>query len=86
MVATLSGHPRDPSCNIVHSASSSGQISQRRRVGHRSRHPVALVNGDNDRILIVVIVMLQIVTGLVSALLSISRLTLTGQKLLLLIE
>ena len=44
---------------------------------------VALVNGDNDGILgVVVLMVLHIAAGLVSALLSISRLTLTGQKLL----
>ena len=41
---------------------------------------VALVNGDNDGILgVVVLMVLHIAAGLVSALLSISRLTLTGQ-------
>ena len=47
----------------------------------------ALAIGDNDEILgVVIVVLLQTVAGLVSALFSISRLTLTGQKLLLLIE
>ena len=42
---------------------------------------VALVNGDNDGILgVVVLMVLHIAAGLVSALLSISRLTLTGQR------
>ena len=42
----------------------------------------SLVNGDNDGILgVVVLMVLHIAAGLVSALLSISRLTLTGQKL-----
>ena len=47
----------------------------------RQCHWVALVNGDNDGILgVVVLMVLHIAAGLVSALLSISRLTLTGQR------
>ena len=69
-------------CKIVQSAKLEWTNFKRRRVGHRSCHSVALVNGDNDGILGVEVVMvLQIVAGLVSALLSISRLTLTGQKI-----
>ena len=70
-VVTLIGHPRHPSCSVVHSSK-----SKEWRVGHRSCHPIARVNGDNDELLIVVIVtVLHIDAGLVSALLSISRLT-----------
>ena len=54
---------------------------KRRRVGYQNCHSVALVSGDNDGVLgVVVLMVLQIVAGLVSALLSISRLTLTGQS------
>ena len=57
---------------------------KRRRVGYRNGHSVALVSGDNDGVLgVVVLMVLQIVAGLVSALLSISRLTLTGQNFFL---
>ena len=69
-------HPRDPAPqNRSILLSWNGQL-KRRRVGYRNCHSVALVSGDNDGVLgVVVLMVLQIVAGLVSALLSISRLT-----------